>query len=60
MQRRAETVLGKSSLSYFQGRRVECARHLIETTSMDLDTIATKVGYADGATLRMLRDITRV
>ena len=29
-------------------------RILIETTSMDLDTIATQVGYADGATLRML------
>ncbi|HTR10143.1 MAG TPA: helix-turn-helix domain-containing protein [Paraburkholderia sp.] len=54
LQRRAEAVLGKSPLSYFQDRRVERARHLIETSSMDLDAIAAQVGYADGATLRTL------
>lgn len=54
LQRRAEAVLGKSPLSYFQDRRVERARHLIETSSMDLDAIAAEVGYADGATLRTL------
>lgn len=54
LQRRAEAVLGQSPLSYFQDRRVERARHLIETSSMDLDSIAAEVGYADGATLRTL------
>jgi transcriptional regulator GlxA family with amidase domain len=54
LQRRAEAVLGKSPLSYFQDRRVERARHLIETSAMDLDAIAAEVGYADGATLRTL------
>lgn len=54
LQRRAEAVLGKSPLSYFQDRRVERARHLIETSAMDLDAIAEQVGYADGATLRTL------
>jgi transcriptional regulator GlxA family with amidase domain len=54
LQRRAEAVLGKSPLAYFQDRRVERARHLIETSSMDIEAIAAEVGYADGATLRTL------
>lgn len=54
LQRRAEAVLGKSPLSYFQDRRVERARHLIETTAMDMEAVAAAVGYADGATLRTL------
>lgn len=54
LQRRAEAVLGQSPLSYFQDRRVERARHLIETSTMDVDSIAAEVGYADGATLRTL------
>ncbi len=54
LQRRAEAVLGKSPLSYFQDRRVERARHLIETSRLDLDAIAAQVGYADAATLRSL------
>jgi transcriptional regulator GlxA family with amidase domain len=54
LQRRAEAVLGKSPLAYFQDRRVERARHLIETSSMDLEAIAAEVGYSDGTTLRTL------
>jgi len=54
LQRRMESVLGKSPLAFFQDLRVEHARHLVRTSSLDLDTIAAEVGYVDGATLRTL------
>jgi len=47
-----QSVLGKSSLSYFQSLRVERAVHLLKTGSATVDEVATRVGYADGATLR--------
>jgi transcriptional regulator GlxA family with amidase domain len=54
LQRRCQEVLGKSPLSYFQDLRVERAQNLLQGTSLDLDAIATQVGYVDGATLRTL------
>jgi transcriptional regulator GlxA family with amidase domain len=54
LQRRTEAVLGKSPLAYFQDLRVERAQHLVRTSDLDVDAIAAKVGYADGATLRNL------
>lgn len=54
LQRRIESVLGKSPLSYFQDLRVERALHLIRTTHLDIEAIAAEVGYADGVTLRTL------
>jgi transcriptional regulator GlxA family with amidase domain len=54
LQRRTEAVLGKSPLAFFQDMRVERAQHLLRSTSMDLESIASEVGYADGATLRTL------
>ena len=54
LARRLQSVLGKSPLSYFQSLRVERAVHLLKTTNASVDDIATKVGYADGATLRTL------
>jgi transcriptional regulator GlxA family with amidase domain len=54
LQRRIETVLGKSPLSYFQDLRVERAVHLIRTSHLDIEAIAAQVGYADGVTLRTL------
>lgn len=53
LQRRAEAVLGKSPLAYFQDLRVEHAQRLLRG-GLDLDSIAVEVGYADGATLRRL------
>jgi transcriptional regulator GlxA family with amidase domain len=47
-------VLGKTPLSYFQSLRVERAVHLLKTGDASVDEIATRVGYADGATLRSL------
>jgi transcriptional regulator GlxA family with amidase domain len=53
LQRRAEAVLGKSPLAFFQDMRVERAQHLI-SIGRDLEEIADEVGYADSATLRTL------
>jgi transcriptional regulator GlxA family with amidase domain len=54
LARRMQSVLGKSPLSYFQELRVERAVHLLKTTDESVDQIATRVGYADGVTLRTL------
>lgn len=54
LQRRIEAVLGKSPMSYFQDLRVEHALHLVQTSQIDIEAIASQVGYADCATLRTL------
>jgi transcriptional regulator GlxA family with amidase domain len=54
LARHLQNVLGKSPLSYFQSLRVERAVHLLKTGDASVDEIATRVGYADGATLRAL------
>jgi len=54
LARHMQDVLGKSPLSYFQSLRVERAVHLLKTDDASVDQIATRVGYADGATLRAL------
>ena len=54
LARRMQNVLGKTPLSYFQSLRVERAVHLLKTGDASVDEIATRVGYADGATLRAL------
>ena len=54
LARRMQNVLGKSPLSYFQSLRVERAVHLLKTSSASVEEVAARVGYADGATLRVL------
>jgi transcriptional regulator GlxA family with amidase domain len=54
LARRMQSVLGRSPLSYFQSLRVERAVHLLKTGSASVEEVATRVGYADGATLRAL------
>jgi transcriptional regulator GlxA family with amidase domain len=54
LARRMQSVLGRSPLSYFQTLRVERAVHLLKTSGASVDEVATRVGYADGATLRAL------
>jgi transcriptional regulator GlxA family with amidase domain len=54
LARRLQTVLGKSPLSYFQGLRVERAVHLLKTSNASVEEVAERVGYSDGATLRVL------
>ncbi|MGJ7528557.1 GlxA family transcriptional regulator [Variovorax sp. GB1P17] len=53
LQRRMESVLGKSPLAFFQDLRIEHAKQLVSSGS-DLDAIAEEVGYADASTLRNL------
>jgi transcriptional regulator GlxA family with amidase domain len=61
LARHMQDVLGKSPLSYFQSLRVERAVHLLKTGNASVDEIAARVGYADGATLRLLlrRELNR-
>jgi transcriptional regulator GlxA family with amidase domain len=54
LARHMQDVLGKSPLSYFQSLRVERAVHLLRTGNASVEEIASRVGYADGATLRTL------
>jgi transcriptional regulator GlxA family with amidase domain len=54
LARRLRSVLGKSPLAYFQSLRVERAVYLLKTGSASVDEVAEQVGYADGATLRLL------
>ena len=54
LQRRCEAVLGKSPLSYVQDLRVQRAQALLHGSGLDVEAIAAEVGYADGATLRLL------
>jgi transcriptional regulator GlxA family with amidase domain len=54
LARRMESVVGKSPLEFVQSLRVERAVHLLKTSSASVDEVASKVGYADGATLRVL------
>ncbi|MCI4680499.1 helix-turn-helix domain-containing protein [Rhodoblastus acidophilus] len=54
LARRLRGALGKSPLSYFQDLRVECAAHLLHTTSASVEQIAQQVGYSNAATLRLL------
>lgn len=54
LARRMQSVLGKSPLEYFQDLRIERAVHLLETSQASVDQIAAEVGYAEGATLRVL------
>jgi transcriptional regulator GlxA family with amidase domain len=54
LARKTQAVLGKSPLAYFQSLRIERAVHLLKTSGASVDEVATRVGYADGATLRAL------
>jgi transcriptional regulator GlxA family with amidase domain len=54
LERRLQSVLGKSPVSYVQDLRVERAVHALETTDATVDDVATLVGYRDAVTLRTL------
>ncbi len=54
LARRIQSATGVSPVKFIQRRKLMHAVHLIETTSMPIDTIAEKIGYQDGTTLRKL------
>lgn len=54
LERRVRAVVGKTPVAFLQDIRVEVAAHLLRTTTLDLETVAAQVGYADASTLRTL------
>ena len=54
LARRTHAVLGKTPLEYVQALRIERAVQLLKTSDASVDQIASKVGYAEGTTLRAL------
>lgn len=54
LSRRIFAATGISPIKFIQRRRLLCASHLIETTSMPIEAIAARVGYQDGTALRKL------
>lgn len=54
LQRRVQTTLGKSPVSLVQDLRLEQAVHLLRSERDSIDSIAGRVGYANGVTLRNL------
>jgi transcriptional regulator GlxA family with amidase domain len=54
LERRFEEALGMSPVRYLQRLRVERAIHLLETTMVSIDEVASRVGYADTVSLRRI------
>ncbi len=54
LARRLDAALGLSPIGFVQQLRVEHAINLLETSSLSMDEIATRVGYEDANTLRRL------
>jgi transcriptional regulator GlxA family with amidase domain len=54
LARRLEAALGLSPIGFVQQLRLEHAINLIETSSLAMDEIASRVGYEDANTLRRL------
>jgi transcriptional regulator GlxA family with amidase domain len=54
LARRISAATGASPIRFVQRRRLTEAVHLIETTTLPLDTIAAQVGYQDATALRKI------
>lgn len=54
LARRISAATGLSPVRFLQRRRLMEAVHLIETTTMTVETIATQVGYQDSTALRKI------
>lgn len=54
LARRIEAATGLSPIKFIQRRRLSRAAHLIETTRLSIEEIATQVGYRDSTALRKL------
>jgi transcriptional regulator GlxA family with amidase domain len=60
LARRLSSALGLSPIAFVQQLRLEHALNLLETSSLSMDEIATRVGYSDANTLgRLIRRETR-
>jgi transcriptional regulator GlxA family with amidase domain len=54
LSRRMHAATGLAPIRFVQRRRVLAAAHLIETTKLPIEEVATRVGYRDSTTLRRL------
>ncbi|MGV9925766.1 GlxA family transcriptional regulator [Nocardia rhamnosiphila] len=54
LQRATQAELGRSPRDFVDDIRLERAAHLLRTTALTVDTVAAKVGYLNGGTLRNL------
>jgi transcriptional regulator GlxA family with amidase domain len=54
LARKFQSQLGMSPLAYLQSRRVAQAKQLLERSSLALDQIVERCGYADAASFRKL------
>ncbi|WP_416564984.1 GlxA family transcriptional regulator [Nocardia testacea] len=54
LQRATQAELGRSPRDFVDDIRLERAAHLLRTTPLTVDTVAAKVGYLNGGTLRSL------
>ncbi|MEV3961620.1 helix-turn-helix transcriptional regulator [Nocardia sp. NPDC050193] len=54
LQRATQAELGRSPRDFVDDIRLERAAHLLRTTPLTVDTVAAKVGYLNGGTLRNL------
>lgn len=52
LQRKVQSVLGRTPVAYVQDIRVQKASYLLRTSKSSLEEVAEKVGYADAVTLR--------
>lgn len=52
--RRFRQVTGQSPIAYVQALRIEEAKHLLETTDINVDEIGAEVGYQEPASFRRL------
>ena len=54
LARRIEAATGVSPIKFIQRRRLSRASHLIETTTLSIESVAAQVGYRDSTALRKL------
>jgi transcriptional regulator GlxA family with amidase domain len=54
LSRRIAAATGLPPIKFIQRRRLLHASHLIETTSLSIEAVASRVGYQDGTALRKL------
>jgi len=52
--RRFKTATGETPMRYLQKIRIETAKHLFETTNLNLETIMERVGYSDPSSFSLL------
>jgi transcriptional regulator GlxA family with amidase domain len=54
LARRFKKATGETPLTFLQNARVERARRLLETTNVNFEQIAHRVGYDDAGSFRRL------